>query len=119
MPFKITVSDEFCAAMQLNVTGPCSKLHGHTYLVSAIFFAKDLNEAGIAGDYHMLQKQLKLILENIDHSLLNEHPWFYELPPSSENIAYVIFKKLSPNCDLKLISVQVQESKNCVVSYEE
>lgn len=120
MSYLVTISAEFCAAMQLAMPGDCNKLHGHTYIITAEFSAESLNEYGIAIDYYDLQAKLDNIVKQIDHCYLNEHAWFQDLTPSSENIAFVVFHKLKEfTKEVNLIKVSVQESKNCVVSYVE
>lgn len=119
MSFRVVISDEFSAAMQLEIPGPCNQLHGHTYTVKATFVTNNLNKYGISEDYHALQQMLKQVLKSLDHVYLNEHAWFKDCPPSSENIAFIVFQQLKPLCSLNLENVSVQESKNCVVSYGE
>lgn len=116
MAYRIAISSEFCAAMQLNMDGPCNNLHGHTYLITAEFSAEQLNEHGIIADYYELKQELDKITSKIDHKFLNEHPWFAKLMPSSENIAFVIYQQLKAIYPI-LTQISVQESNNCVVSY--
>lgn len=119
MYFTITIKAEFCAAMKLAIPGPCAKLHGHTYNVSAELSANSLNGHGVVVDYSELLEKFKNLLAELDHKYLNEHDWFKDLAPSSENIAYVLFHKLQKIINQKVTKVSVSETNNCVVSYAE
>lgn len=51
---------------------PCSRLHGHNYVVELILAAEELNETGFVVDYNELVTFKKLIDETLDHRHLND-----------------------------------------------
>ena len=84
--------------------------------------APDLNSEGILIDFRLVKKWLKEILDEMDHQHLNELPFFQGKNPSSENIAYYVYKALQPKVKeaaVKVLRVKVWESENSVVSYTE
>ena len=121
MPFSITVKTSFCAAMKLALPGPCSNIHGHTYKICASFQSNKLNKFGVVIDYYELEGAVNNVVKQIDHIYLNEHAWFQDLAPSSENIALVIYNKLKliNYEDIAIKQVTVSECENIVVSYAE
>jgi len=51
---------------------PCSRLHGHNYIVEIELQAKDLNKTGFVRDYRELDVLKKYIDDEIDHRHLND-----------------------------------------------
>lgn len=51
---------------------PCSRLHGHNYVVEVELQSEELNEVGFVRDYHELDALKKYIDEKIDHRHLND-----------------------------------------------
>ncbi len=73
--FKITKEYHFSASHQLHGLAedhPCSRLHGHNYIVRVELSAKGLNETGFVRDYRELDALKVYIDEEIDHRHLNE-----------------------------------------------
>jgi len=119
--FDAKVILRFSAAHFLkDYPGNCARLHGHNWKVIATVRTEELNELGFVIDFRDLKKELRSILDEIDHSLINDHPYFKKINPSSENIAKWIFKKLKvkiENNRLTLFSVEVAETENSSVIY--
>ena len=119
--FDAKVILRFSAAHFLkDYPGNCARLHGHNWKVIATVRTEKLNELGFVIDFRDLKKELRSILDEIDHSLINDHPYFKKINPSSENIAKWIFKKLKvkiENNRLTLFSVEVAETENSSVIY--
>ena len=87
---------------------PCSRLHGHNYVVIVHLQAEDLDSVGMIQDYRDLEPIKKFIDEEWDHRHLNEkmcldyhknpiHPkeiedkGTYPMNPTAENMAYYLF----------------------------
>ncbi len=119
--FKITVTAHFAAAHDLRgYEGPCEKLHGHNWLITATVGTDKLDAIGMAYDFKKLKSHLNEIVERLDHQYINEVPPFDQLNPTSENIARYIFESLASKLPptVSVIAVEVGESEHNVASYE-
>jgi len=120
--FRIKVSDNFSAAHHIEgYPGDCSNLHGHNWKVVIAIRAEKLDELGMACDFREAKTILKEILNKLDHTNLDNHPWFTNCNPTSERIAQVIFERLSERLpeNLKLEAVEIFESDSTSVEYRE
>lgn len=93
---------------------PCSRLHGHNYVVTIHLKSDKLNEVGFVRDYRELDAIKKYIDENFDHRHLND---ILPFNPTAENIAkhlYDIFSKDLP----ELYAVEVSETPKTSAIYE-
>ncbi|RPJ05290.1 MAG: 6-carboxytetrahydropterin synthase QueD [Spirochaetaceae bacterium] len=118
--FEVSVTDSFSSAHFLpDYQGKCERLHGHNYKVVLAVRGKELDPKGLLVDFSILKDALKNILDKLDHHLLNELPWFKNLAPSAENIAYVIYNETSAILpDIKIFSIEVRETeKNRAIYY--
>ena len=98
--------------------GTCKNLHGHTWKIEVTVMSKQLNKLGMVSDFAVLKKQLREILDPIDHVCLNELPYFKKKIPTTENIAEYIYEqfrdKIGP---LDIKDVRVWESDTSSVTY--
>ncbi len=122
--FEITIEDNFSSAHYLrNYNGACENLHGHNWKVIVTVEGEKLDETGLLIDFKELKKILKHILQELDHKLLNDIPFFQKNNPSSENIARYIFenlkKALKQKSELKVKKVTVFENEKTSASYYE
>ena len=119
--YRITVKQHFDAAHFLKgYKGKCENLHGHRYQAVVKVMAARTDETGLAYDFAELKKQLKGILEKLDHTCLNDVPPFDEINPSAENIAAAIHKELKPRIKgAELEAVEVWESPDSGVEYRD
>ena len=93
--FEIDIKREFSAAHFLKgYKGNCASLHGHNWVVEAYILAESLDDVGIAVDFRVLKKELEAIISDLDHTCLNELPYFNAQNPTSEVIAKYIYEKL-------------------------
>jgi len=119
--FELNIRKEFSAAHRLReYQGQCEALHGHNWKVEIFVSSAKLNKIGIVADFRDLKHCLNEVLEELDHSYLNELPHFKKYNPTSENIAKYIFDKLKPavaKLKVKLAKVTVWESDNANASY--
>lgn len=120
--YELTVKAEFEAAHFIkNYPGKCARLHGHNWIVEAVAKGTELNELGILIDFKILKAELNKILDIFDHKFLNELEIFAEKNPTAENIAKIIFEKLSASEIFsgknKLTAIKVYETPKSCVTY--
>jgi 6-pyruvoyltetrahydropterin/6-carboxytetrahydropterin synthase len=121
--YELVVESKFAAAHQLRgYEGKCEKLHGHNWRVTIAVTSDRLNEQGLAVDFHELKKSLREVLDQLEHTFLNDIFPFTQINPSSENLAKWIYdsigKKINDD-DLEVASVTVWESDTASASYFE
>lgn len=99
--------------------GKCEELHGHRFLVTVKVRAPKVDERGIAFDFSVLKKLLDEILREYDHSLLNEKEPFDKINPSSENLAFVIYRKMREKLpkEISISAVEVCESPDACAQF--
>lgn len=112
-------------SMEMNerVFGKCNNpnFHGHNYEL-IVSVTGDINqETGYVIDVKHLADYIKEEVENpFDHKNLNlDVPEFFDLNPTAENIAVVIWKKLRTRLDKSLeLEVTLYETPRNFVSYK-
>jgi 6-pyruvoyltetrahydropterin/6-carboxytetrahydropterin synthase len=118
---EIKVITHFAAAHQLrNFRGKCEQLHGHNWKVEVTLQGEGLNHEGVLIDFQELRDMTNGILDELDHSFLNELPAFKDQNPSSENIAAYIFKELCDRLNdnpAVVTKVSAWESDSACASY--
>jgi 6-pyruvoyltetrahydropterin/6-carboxytetrahydropterin synthase len=93
--FEISVEKTIAAAHRLfDYNGPCEALHGHNYRVQVTYSGTQLDRYGMLVDFTEIKAAFNVVLEQIDHTYLNDLPAFQDLSPSAENIAAYIFHEL-------------------------
>jgi 6-pyruvoyltetrahydropterin/6-carboxytetrahydropterin synthase len=121
--YQITVITHFAAAHQLrNFKGKCENLHGHNWKVEATLRGEGLTGEGLLIDFQQVRDTTNAILEELDHSFLNELPAFKYQNPSSENIAAYIFRELSKRLNdskVRVSLVTAWESDTASAGYGE
>jgi 6-pyruvoyltetrahydropterin/6-carboxytetrahydropterin synthase len=119
--YELRVITQFAAAHRLrNFKGKCEKLHGHNWRIEVIVEGEKLNDAGLLIDFKEVKDDTNRVLEELDHSFLNELSQFKDQNPSSENIAAYIFEKLSSKLNdnrIKVTKVTAWESDSASTSY--
>ena len=110
--FEIKTQAFFSAAHHLlNYEGECENQHGHNWMVEVFVTGDTLDKSNILIDYKVLKRELKSVLDMLDHKDINELPEFKGESPSSEMIAQFIYNKLS--------KVTVWETQTSCCSYFE
>ena len=122
--YRLKIRSHFCAAHQLrHYQGKCENLHGHNFIVEAEIEGRRLDsQTGILVDFKVLKKELKDVLEELDHCHLNELPEFKQQNPSSEHLARYIHRRLGQRLgseDIRVRSVAVMESEGSTAVYLE
>lgn len=78
----------------LNYEGECEHQHGHNWLVEAYVKGENLDKSNILVDYKVLKREMKAVLDLLDHKDINELPEFKGESPSSEMISMFIYNNL-------------------------
>ena len=118
--YRVRVIDNFSSAHNLrNYEGNCERLHGHNWKVEIYLQSEKLDETGMLVDFKVLKKELKKLLDELDHIYLNEHKYFKKVNPTSENICKYIYDNLKVNFGDLMYKVLVWESDNSVAEYFE
>ena len=121
--YTLTVLTEFSASHILRGhPGPCSRLHGHNWKVEVMVCGDYLEKNGLLLDFSVVKRVLRAVLDTMDHKFLNDLPDFHKMNPTSENIAKLIYQKISAHPDFKgnkVSQVGVWESENACAIYAE
>lgn len=94
--FRLAITDEFSSSHCLrNYDGPCEALHGHNFVVEAVFQGERLTQdTEMLMDFKDLKVFLKQVLDKLDHTHLNNVPYFQRRNPTAENLARFIYWEL-------------------------
>ena len=117
--FEIKAQMYFSAAHHLlNYNGECENQHGHNWLVEAYAKGEELDKSNILIDYKVLKRELKAVLDLLDHKDINELSYFENESPSSEMIAMFIYNKMKEKF-VQISKVSVWETPTSCASYFE
>jgi len=122
--FRIQVKEEFEAAHRIaGYPGKCDRLHGHSWIVEATVSGKELDSLGMLVDFKSVKKELKAVLDHMDHRYLNELPPFCDgRNPTAENLAKHVYEELAGSGifrgNARLDSICVWESPHSSAAYE-
>lgn len=102
--------------LELDYDSPCSRLHGHNWIITVHCQSPVVNQNGMVIDFARIKKMIHGVM---DHQNLNE---LFSFNPTAENIAKWIYDTI--NVDLFgteafCCKVEVQESEGNVACYEE
>lgn len=121
--YELKIVSQFAAAHQLReYQGGCENLHGHNWKVEVFVKGEKLGQDGLLIDFRVIKNATKEVLEELDHTFLNELENFREQNPSSENIARYIFDSLGRRLkdeNAKVSRVSAWESDSACATYEE
>lgn len=93
---------------------PCSRLHGHNYMVTVHLKSDSLNDAGFVKDYRELSIVKNYLDEILDHRHLNDILGFN---PTAELIAKHLYDTFKPQLP-ELYAIEVSESPKTTAIYE-
>lgn len=117
--YELKTQMYFSAAHHLlNYEGACENQHGHNWLVELFVKGNNLDKSNILIDYKILKKELKEVLEYLDHQDINELPEFKNISPSSEILAKFIYEKVKEKISITS-KVSVWETSTSCASYFE
>ena len=121
--YELKIVSQFAAAHQLREhQGGCENLHGHNWKIEVFVKGEKLGKDGLLIDFRIIKNATKEVLEELDHTFLNELDNFKEQNPSSENIARYIFESLGRRIkdeNVKVSRVSAWESDSACATYEE
>ena len=115
--YKISKQFSFSASHVLDLLPedhPCSRLHGHNYVVTVHLKSETLDEYGFVKDYNALKNVKHFIDETLDHRYLNDR---IQGSPTSENIARFLYEQFKPEIP-ELYAVEVSETPLTSCIYE-
>jgi len=119
--FELKVTTRFAAAHKLSMVGKqCENLHGHNWHVEVYVQGKNLDKSGVLMDFGIIKKELKEVIDTLDHTYLNELSIFKDIPASSEHIAMYIAKELVSRIDvdgIRISRVSAWESENSCATF--
>jgi len=117
--YEIKAQLYFSAAHHLlNYDGECENQHGHNWLVEAYVQGTQLDKSNILIDYKVLKKELKEVLNLLDHKDINELEDFKGISPSSETLAKYIYCKMKAKVP-QISKISVWETATSCASYFE
>jgi 6-pyruvoyltetrahydropterin/6-carboxytetrahydropterin synthase len=115
--FELRVRAKFSSAHHLRgYEGDCSRPHGHTWMVEAFVEKSDLNPIGMAVDFKDIKGALRECVGAWDHQDLNALSDFKSINPTAENIAKILFDRLSGQFPVS--GITVWESEDASVTYK-
>ena len=121
--YELKVISHLSAAHQLKETGgKCEKLHGHNWKIEVYVSGPHLDPNGLLIDFQLVKKAVTKVIDELDHTFLNELALFKNLNPSSENIAHVIYELIGSavNTDrVRISKVTAWESDTACATYSE
>ncbi len=99
--------------------GVCSRVHGHTYFANVTIGGNELDETGFLVNFRDIKS---IINDTFDHRLMNDLEAFQGTPPSTENVAKLIFEKIEAHLDTlshgpKVLQVYLRETPTSYVLY--
>lgn len=121
--YTLRVEGAFEAAHRIaGYPGKCDRLHGHNWVVEAVFRGTRLDELGMLIDFKAAKKALAAVLDDYDHYYLNDIPPFSAgLNPTAENLARIIYERLAARNEIggaaELAEITVWESPKSSVTY--
>jgi len=118
--FEVTIRKSFSAAHTLDIGGKCEDLHGHNFYVDISVAAHKLDNEGLVIDFRILKQWADEIIEELDHTFLNDIKHFQHSNPSSERVAEYIFDGMTEKArsrSLTISKVTVWESHTAWATY--
>lgn len=116
--YKISKEFAFSASHALHGLAPdhpCTRLHGHNYVVTVHLQSETLNENGFVIDYHDLKPIKEYIDDHLDHRHLNDI--MQPLNSSAENLAKMIYDIFKPTFP-QLYAIEVSETPKTSAIYQ-
>lgn len=115
-----TISKQFSFSASHRLHGlapdhPCSRLHGHNYVIEVVLASPTLNQASFVVDYNDLSPLRQMIDEELDHRHLND---VFSFQTSAENIAHYLYRWAKERWP-EVISVRVSETTKTWAEYRE
>ena len=118
--YEVKVISSFSAAHHLlNYEGEFENQHGHNWKVEVYAKGDVLDKSNILIDFKVLKRELKRVIDYLDHKDINELPEFKGVSPSSEILSQYIYNEMRKEFP-QVSKVGVWENENsCSMYYEE
>ncbi len=94
---------------------PCSRIHGHSFVIILTFQGPLKQPEAWVIDYHEISSKMQPLLSQLDHRTLNDVPGLNN--PTSENLCRWIFEKATPLWPGFLTRVTIKETPLTECSY--
>lgn len=121
--YEVTIRSRFSAAHRLlNYGGKCEALHGHNWIVEVTVQGSRLDDTGLLLDFKVLKRWVAEVLDELDHTLLNDHQAFREENPSSERIARFVHEAIGRKVTdpgISIAWVRVWESDDSAATFRD
>ena len=113
-----TISKRFDFAASHVIEGlpadhPCSRLHGHNYVVEIVLASEELDEIGFVVDYTALSSFKAILDEELDHRHLND---VLPCPTTAEHLARYLYERAKPMWE-QVVAVRVSETPKTWAEY--
>lgn len=118
--FELRIQTDFAAAHALRgYAGKCARLHGHTFKIEVAVGGERLNELGMLVDFAELRRLLAGVLEEVDHTNLNDHSEFQSQNPTAENLARFVFHRLDASLPdgVTVLATTIHETERASATY--
>lgn len=86
---------------------PCSRMHGHSFVIILRLIGQQGDQTGWVRDYHEIETATQPWRQELDHRVLNEIPGLEN--PTSENLAAWIYNRARKDIP-ELVQVIVRET---------
>jgi 6-pyruvoyltetrahydropterin/6-carboxytetrahydropterin synthase len=97
---------------RLPTNHPCSRMHGHSFVILLTLQGNLDPEVGWVRDYHEISQTMSPLLKMMDHKVLNEVPGLEN--PTSENLCRFIYEHMKPQItELKSVTVKETSLTEC------
>ena len=119
--FEVSVQETFAAAHFLRgYKGKCERLHGHNYRVEITVAGEKLDSIGMLHDFVEIKRELRKLLERVDHYNLNDIPPFDgAVNTTAENLAFYFWTEMQKALGdaVNVSQVRVWETDTAVATY--
>lgn len=109
------------AEQNVEIFGPCNRIHGHNYAVEASLTGPVDPKTGMVANLVDLTRVMREeIFEPLDHQTLTEVPWLNETVVSTETLAVSLWERLArreEELGAPLSSVRVYETNADFAEY--
>jgi 6-pyruvoyltetrahydropterin/6-carboxytetrahydropterin synthase len=123
--FEVSVQQTFAAGHALrNYKGKCENVHGHNYRIQITVTGEQLNSIGLLVDFGDVKREMREVINRLDHQFINDLPPFDVINPSAENLAKYFYDEVSravaagnPEVAVKISQVTVWETDTSLAVY--
>src|SRR5207237_8111262 len=117
--YEVRVQSRFSAAHQVRLyDGELEPIHGHDWIVEAIFRGEQLDGIGILVDFVAVERGLGDITRQLHHTRLNDAELLEGQNPTAEHVARCIYDRMRASLpQAPLVGICVHEAPGCIACY--